>query len=538
MAFVLRSEHLARSVSGNFSSTVERTINKHRHVVTERPLPRSRAEVPSLPRSCSPRSAVHGCNAMTQVSGVWKQSWLRVALFVCAATATTTLAANAQESARRIRYTAPPAQAPATVTAQGRTGRVDLEWSSVGQASGYRVFRGIAGVFGPEPIATTSRRHFSDLGLTNGVVHSYKIAAFNRVGAGPLSAVASVTPLAPPAQVTATPGQQQVSLKWLGLTGATGYIVYRSIADQAPQVVAPNVTTTMFVDTGLVNGTRYVYRVRAVATNSRSARSESASATPAGSTVTPPATAPGLTATGGNGLIDLSWGMVTGATGYKLFRLNAGVVVMPPIATVAALTYRHQPLTNGTSVSYQMAATNSAGDGPLSSTASATPVAPQTAPAPTNLTAVGGDARVTLSWSAVAGATGYRVYRGIMSNTQGTTSLEPSPTVATFIDTNVTNGITYFYKVTAMVTGAESARLTEASATPTAATTIDLDTLSAFRLLRQSTWGPKPGDVNRVKTMGAPAFVDEQLGIAPSHTPTRSSRKAWRWPRSTCCKWP
>jgi hypothetical protein len=40
MAFGLRTEHLTRSVSGNFSSTVERTINKHRHVVTERPLPR------------------------------------------------------------------------------------------------------------------------------------------------------------------------------------------------------------------------------------------------------------------------------------------------------------------------------------------------------------------------------------------------------------------------------------------------------------------------------------------------------------------
>ncbi len=404
------------------------------------------------------------------------------------------------------------------VEAGATTGRVDLEWSGVDGAAGYRVFRAIAGVWNPNPIATVPGRHFRDRDLTNGVLHSYKIAAVNRLGVGPPSAPASATPLSPPDGVTAVPGSQQVTVTWQPSTGATGYVVLRWVGDQTLPPVTTDVTAPPFVDTGLTNGTLYVYRVEAVAPNSRSMLSRPASATPAGSPPLPPPTgAPTLSATGGDGFVDLSWTAVTGATGYKVFRLVSGAPVMPPLTTVTSTSFRHQPLTNGTSVSYQVAATNSAGDGPLSNVASATPTG--TLAAPTNLSAVGGDAMITLSWTAVSGATSYRVYRGVASNAQGTTPLSPNPTTAGFLDNTVTNGTTYFYKVTAIAGTTESQRSNEASATPTGPGPIDPSTIAAFRLLRQSTWGPKPGDVDRVKTVRAAAFVDEQLGLAPSEFP-------------------
>lgn len=92
----------------------------------------------------------------------------------------------------------------------------------------------------------------------------------------------------------------------------------------------------------------------------------------------------------------------------------------------------------------------------------------ETIDAPTNLTATSGDSQVTLSWSAVTGATGYNVKRS-------TTAGGPYTTIATnvagtsYLDTTVTNGTTYYYVVTAVdSSNNESANSNEASATPQA----------------------------------------------------------------------
>lgn len=98
----------------------------------------------------------------------------------------------------------------------------------------------------------------------------------------------------------------------------------------------------------------------------------------------------------------------------------------------------------------------------------AAPPPPVVAPAaPTGLTATAADARVTLSWSAVVNATDYNVkYRR--------TSDDPYTTIATGITTTnyshtgLTNGMAYYYVVSATNSAGESANSDEASATPTA----------------------------------------------------------------------
>lgn len=87
--------------------------------------------------------------------------------------------------------------------------------------------------------------------------------------------------------------------------------------------------------------------------------------------------------------------------------------------------------------------------------------------APINLTATAGDKKVTLSWNAVIGATGYNVKRS-------TTAGGPYTTIASNVvgtsyeDTNVVNGTTYYYVVTAIGVNGESINSNEASATPNA----------------------------------------------------------------------
>jgi N-acetylneuraminic acid mutarotase len=85
--------------------------------------------------------------------------------------------------------------------------------------------------------------------------------------------------------------------------------------------------------------------------------------------------------------------------------------------------------------------------------------------APTSLTATAGDAKVDLSWGAVTGATGYNVYRSTTSG--GTyTKIAEGITATTYTDSTVTNGTTYYYVVSAVTSGIESAYSNEASATP------------------------------------------------------------------------
>lgn len=83
-----------------------------------------------------------------------------------------------------------------------------------------------------------------------------------------------------------------------------------------------------------------------------------------------------------------------------------------------------------------------------------------------NLAATPGNALVNLSWNAVTGATGYKVYR---STTSGGTFTEfASPTTNSYTDSPLTNGTTYYYRVTAIVNGVESAPSNVVSATPNA----------------------------------------------------------------------
>jgi hypothetical protein len=87
---------------------------------------------------------------------------------------------------------------------------------------------------------------------------------------------------------------------------------------------------------------------------------------------------------------------------------------------------------------------------------------------PTNLIAQAGDSKVTLSWTAVSGGTGYNVKRSTTAGGPYTT-IATNVTGASYVDTSVTNGTTYYYVITAVDgNGNESANSNEASATPQA----------------------------------------------------------------------
>lgn len=99
-----------------------------------------------------------------------------------------------------------------------------------------------------------------------------------------------------------------------------------------------------------------------------------------------------------------------------------------------------------------------------------TPGESPSTPAPMKLTATAGDKKVALTWTAVTGATGYNVKRSTTAGGPYTT-IASNVTGTSYEDTNVVNGTTYYYVVTAIGANGESANSNEALATPTASGT-------------------------------------------------------------------
>ena len=393
----------------------------------------------------------------------------------------------------------PPASAPTGLAAMGGEARVTLSWQPVSGATGYYIFRATAGVWNPSPVAVATTTAYANTGLTNGTIYSYRLAAYNGGGSGPQSPEVNAVPLTSPKGLKGDPGDTETTVTWQASPGATTYTVYRSTSDvdSTFAVHAANLSTLSLTDTGLTNNTRYYYRVRATAPGGTSDMSAKLSVTPLEA---PPADPPAsLVAAPGNARVVLTWTAVAGATSYRVFRSTTGGVDRTPIATVTILTFTNTGLTNGTSYTYQVAGRTTGGDGPLSAAVSATPLATPSAPA--GLMATGGDRQIVLKWVASPGAATYNVYRGTAAGAQATTPVFTGLTGVAFVDTTIVNGPTYFYKVTALNTGGESPRSPEVSATAggAAARRRRRRRWRAFRLLRQATWGPRPGDVDHVK---------------------------------------
>ena len=91
-----------------------------------------------------------------------------------------------------------------------------------------------------------------------------------------------------------------------------------------------------------------------------------------------------------------------------------------------------------------------------------------TAPsAPTGLTATPANQQVSLAWSASSGATSYHVKRGSVSG--GPYTQIAAPNTTSYLDGSLSNGVTYYYVVSALNAAGESANSAEANATPVGA---------------------------------------------------------------------
>ena len=300
------------------------------------------------------------------------------------------------------------------------------------------------------------------LGLLTGTLLLQAGCASTGYGGGSGGAKAPAVP----SGLTAAAGNAQVTLNWAASSGATGYYVKRSTTTGGPYTQIATQVGTNDTDTGLTNGTKYFYVVSAYNSAGQSGNSAEVNATPV---LPPPATPTGLAATAGNAQVSLTWTASSAATSYHVKRSTSSGAETQ-IAAPSSTSYTDGGLTNGAKYFYVVSAVNSGGESANSAEVSAAPVAPVNSPAtPAGLQATGGNAQVSLSWNASAGAASYNVKRSTTNGgPYGTAVASPSATYYT--DSTVTNGATYYYVVSAVNSAGQSANSAQVSATPASPT--------------------------------------------------------------------
>ena len=422
--------------------------------------------------------------------------------------------------------TVPVAPTNLTATAVSEM-QIDLTWDAPSDGgstiTGYDLEYSVNGS-DPWKALTTSgtMTTFSDnTDLTRGTTRHYRVAAINNVGTGASSEEVSATthdvPNAPK-NLTATPGEKQVTLSWVVPANGGKAITHYAIkiagtrvaleSSGAVQVAVTEVTggdgsagtnvnyvvTMTGVDSGtpLVNNTEYFFQVAAVNSVDTGEYSASGSATPG--TSAPPAVPASLTATPGDAQVTLSW--VVPANGGETIThyaikiedtrdaLERFIAVQVAVAEVtgdvtsvgANVSYivtvtgvnSGTALVNGTTYFFQIAAVNSIGTGNYTATIDATTTVPD---APTNLTAtVVSDTQISLSWDAPLqdgglAITGYDLEFSVDGN-EPWTDLTTSVTTTSFSDnTGLTAGSTRHYRVAAINSVGTGAYSEETSAT-------------------------------------------------------------------------
>ena len=373
--------------------------------------------------------------------------------------------------------------APTGLSATVSDQEVDLIWTAPASNGGATILRyeyelDFSGTWTSTGGTATS---YTVTGLTNGQSYTFRVRAVNRVGAGLATSSQSATPtstvVAPdtPTGLSATPGNRQVMLSWVQPSGGAALTHYEYELDLSGTWTSTGGKAPSYTVTGLTNGQSYTFRVRAVNSAGASTASGSQSATP---TTTVPDAPESLSFTRGDQQVTLRWMAPPNDGGepithYEYEQDGSGIWISTGSTDTS---HTVMGLTNGQTYMFRVRAVNTLGNGAVV-TLEATPSPStgrgggggprQTVPsAPRNLTAVGGEGEVVLTWDAPRddGGSAIRDYEYRIDGKGRWISIGSTDTTHTL--TGLVNGTAYVFEVRAVNRIGRGRASNQAEATP------------------------------------------------------------------------
>ena len=410
----------------------------------------------------------------------------------------------------------PPITPSGAHVTRASTTELDLAWNdNSNNEDGYRIFRRSgSGAYTLVASLLPNTTSYQDTGLSPGTPYDYHIQAYNVAGYADFSGLSTWTLASAPTNVAAAGGTLQSTVSWSASVGAASYNVYRGTAPGNETLLASGLTGTSYADSPPLPGTTYYYVVSAVDAVGPGPLSIEVS------TTTAPPTPASLIATGGINQIAITWTAAPGAGWYNIYRGSTTGTEVLYQANVATTTFVDTGLTANTAYFYEVTAANSSGESVPSAEVTTT-TAP---PTPATLAATGGVNQIALTWTTVAGASGYNLYRGSASGSEAL--YQANVTATTFVDAGLAAGAKYYYWVTAINSGAESPASTETSATTAPPAPTGLTVVGGARQITLS-WTAAPGarwyNVYRGSTTGSEVLYQANVasttfvdgGLAP-----------------------
>ena len=403
-----------------------------------------------------------------------------------------------------------PAQAPTvprSLSATSGKESVALTWQAPASnggrpVNGYNVYVGTAA--GGESLIPVnpsrlggSATGYTVKGLTDGTKYFFTVRAINAVAVGAASFEKSATPKTVPHTPTylhAYSGKGTARLTWVapedtGGSPLTGFNVYKGTVSGGESTTPVNASpvskiATSYTVTGLTNGTKYYFKVKAINAVGLSAALNQASATPTAAS-RPPGPPIDLAADAASHSAHLTWSAPsstggTPITGYNVYEgtvanLESAVPVNGSPLSPNARSYLVTGLTNSSQYYFTVQAVNAIGKGAPSNEAFAIPAANATVPAaPTNLQATVVSANVKVTWVAPPwdggrAITGYNVYKGTAAGGESNVPVNPSPlspSATSYTVTGLTHGTRYYFTIKAINPIGPSTASNEANAKP------------------------------------------------------------------------
>jgi hypothetical protein len=306
----------------------------------------------------------------------------------------------------------------------------DISWtaSTASDLAGYKVYVNGTLSSGATPLTSTS---YTITGLSPNSLYTVRVSAIDvepleGLQSDPVNAI--TVPATPTGLAATAVSDTEISISW----DNQAYSTFRLYLNAA---VIYTGTGTSFSFTSADPATTYSFQIDATNASGGSPISAAASATtyPAGvsdfafSAAASDQESIGLTWTASDGVI----------SGYKIYRDSTA----SPIATIldpAADNYLDTGRTAGANHSYYIRTYNATGDGTLSSAVVgyAVPADPATPSSSLHTTS-----SLTVSWSAVSGASSYQLYRNA--------SLIATQAGTSYADSGLTDGTNYAYQVKA-----------------------------------------------------------------------------------------
>ena len=292
---------------------------------------------------------------------------------------------------------APPSTPSGVKAASASYSSIKVSWAKAANATGYEIYRATSSTGTYSKVGTVtsgSTLSYTNTSLVTGTKYYYKVRASRTVSGMTVyssnSAAVNATPVLD--KVTgakaASASYNSIKVSWTKVSGASGYEIYRTTGIAGPYTKVGTMTsgsTVSYTNTGLTSGKVYYYIVRAYRTVS------STKAYGAYSAVVKDKPLPGKVgsvkaASAGSTSIKVSWGTVSGASGYEVYRATAsgGTYAKAYTATSGSTSsYTNTGLTAGKAYYYKVRAYRTVSGvkvyGNFSSAVNAKPATPLTA---------------------------------------------------------------------------------------------------------------------------------------------------------------